>query len=66
MRYLLYLAKDGDGMSLLLVPEGQGRPSGDAQLIRAFSDRQRALQAMASLQEDFVLPVQRCLARAEA
>jgi hypothetical protein len=66
MRYLLYLAKDGDGMSLLLVPEAQGRPSGDAQLVRAFSDRQRALQAMASLQEDFVLPVVRCLARAEA
>jgi hypothetical protein len=66
MRYLLYLAKDGDGMSLVLVPEGQGRPSGDAQLVRAFSDRKRALQAMASLQENFVLPVQRCIARPEA
>jgi len=66
MRYLLYLAKDGDGMSLVLVPESQGRPSGDAQLVRAFSDQKRALQAMATLQEDFVLPVHRCLARAEA
>jgi len=66
MRYLLYLSKDDDGLSLVLVPEGQGRPSGDAQLVRAFSDRQRALKAMATLQEDFVLPVQRCLARAEA
>ena len=66
MRYLLYLSKDGDGMSLVLVPEGQGRPSGDVQLVRTFSDKHRALQAMASLQEDFVLPVQRCLARADA
>ena len=64
MRYLLYLAKDGDGMSLLLVPEDQPRPRGDAKLVRAFPTRQRALEAMTMLQEDFVLPVQRCLARA--
>jgi hypothetical protein len=66
MRYLLYLAKDGDGMSLVLVPDGQAHPSGDAQLIRAFSSRQRALEAMESLQRDFVVPVHRCLACAEA
>jgi hypothetical protein len=66
MRYLLYLAKDGDGMSLVLVPDGQARPSGDAQLIRTFSSRQRALKAMEDLRQEFVLPVQRCLARAEA
>jgi hypothetical protein len=65
MRYLLYLAKDGDGMALVLVPDGQPRPAGDAQVIRAFSSRQRALEAMESLQRNFVLPVHGCLARAE-
>jgi hypothetical protein len=64
MRYLLYLANDGDGMSLLLVPEDQPRPAGDAQLVRTFGSREKALEAMSSLQEEFVLPVQRCLARA--
>jgi hypothetical protein len=66
MRYLLYLAKDGDGLSLVLIPDGQPRPAGDVQLIRSFSSRKRALEAMDSLQQSFVLPVQRCLARVEA
>ena len=64
MQYLLYLANDGDGMSLLLVSDDQPRPPAGAQLIRTFPSRERALEAMAGLQEEFVLPVQRCLARA--
>ena len=63
MGYLLSLVMDGDGFSLVLVSEGQPRPDGQARLVRAFSTRQQALDAMASLQQDFVLPVQRCLAR---
>jgi hypothetical protein len=64
MRYLLYLANDGDGMTLVLLSEDQPRPGPDAQLIRTFPNRERALAAMAGLQQEFVLPVQRCLARA--
>ena len=63
MRYLLYLVMDADGLSLMLVPEDEPRPRGDSRLVRAFTSRQGALDALASLQEDFVLPVQRCLAR---
>jgi hypothetical protein len=63
MRYLLYLANDGGGMSLVLVSEEQPRPR-DAQLVRTFASRERALAALDSLREEFVLPVQRCLARA--
>jgi hypothetical protein len=66
MRYLLYLANDGDGMALVLIPEGATPPVANAQLVRAFASRQRALEAMDSLQQDFVLPVQRCLARVDA
>jgi hypothetical protein len=64
MRYLLYLANDGDGMSLVLASEDHPHPPEGAQLIRMFPSRERALEAMASLQEEFVLPIQRCLARA--
>ena len=64
MRYLLYLVMNGDGLSLVLLPEDQPRPRGESRLVRAFSSRERALDAMASLQEEFVLPIQRCLARA--
>ena len=64
MRYLLYLVMNGDGLSLVLAPEDQPRPAGEARLVRAFPTRQRALEAMETLQGEFVLPVQRCLARA--
>jgi hypothetical protein len=64
MRYLLYLVKDGDGMTLMLVGGDQPLPRGDAQLIRTFASREAALQAMAALETEFVFPVQRCLARA--
>ena len=64
MRYLLYLVMDDDGMSLVLAPEDQPQPAGEYRLVRAFPSRQRALEAMESLREEFVLPVQRCLARA--
>ena len=65
MRYRLYLVKDGDGMTLTLVGEDDPLPRGDAQLVRAFPSREKALQAMASLEAEFVFPLQRCLARAE-
>jgi hypothetical protein len=64
MRYLLYLVMDDDGLSLVLVSEDQPRPRGEARLVRAFPTREGAAGAMESLQEEFVLPVQRCLARA--
>jgi hypothetical protein len=64
MRYLLYLVMEDDGMSLVLVAEGQPRPAGESRLIRGFPDRRQAMAAMDSLQEEFVVPVHRCLARA--
>ena len=64
MRYLLYLVLADGGFSLVLVSEDQPRPGGESRLVRAFPSRQRAVEAMASLQEEFVLPVHRCLARA--
>ena len=63
MRYRLYLVKDGAGMTLTLVGEDDPLPRGDAQLVRAFPDREKALQAMMSLEAEFVFPIQRCLAR---
>jgi hypothetical protein len=63
MGYLLYLVMDGDGLSLVLVSGDEPRPHGESRLIRAFPSRQTALDALGSLQEEFVLPVQRCLAR---
>jgi hypothetical protein len=63
MRYLLYLVLDADGLSLMLVPEDEPRPRGDSRLVRAFQTRQGALDALATLQEEFVIPVQRCFAR---
>lgn len=66
MRYLLYLVKDGDGMTLMLVGGDQPLPRGDAQLIRAFASREAAMEAMATLEREFVFPVQRCLARTGA
>lgn len=66
MTYRLYLVKDGTGMTLALVGEDDALPRGDAQLVRAFPSREKALQAMASLEAEFVFPIQRCLARAEA
>ena len=64
MRYLLYLVIDEGGLSLVLVPADQPRPQGEARLVRAFASREKALAALEGLQEDFVLPVQSCLARA--
>ena len=66
MRYFLYLVRDGDGMTLVLAGDDQPRPRGDAQLVRTFATREIALEAMASLQAEFALPIQRCLARSEA
>jgi hypothetical protein len=66
MRYLLYVVRDGHGMSLLLVGDGQPRPQGDARLVRAFASREQALEAMEGLREEFVFPVGPCVARAEA
>jgi hypothetical protein len=65
MRYRLYLVKDGDGMTLMLAGENEPLPKGDAQLVRAFASREKALEAMARLESEFVFPLQRCLARAE-
>jgi hypothetical protein len=66
MRYHLYLAPHEDGMALILTDATQPRPHGQAQLVRTFSSREKALAAIARLQEEFVFGARRCAARAEA
>jgi hypothetical protein len=65
MRYLLYLVRTRDGMSLVLLGEGQSRPRGETQLVRRFASREEALEAMASLRSEFVFPDSGCFARTE-